>query len=298
MALEGLRELKKRQTRQRISDVATGMFLERGFEEVTVSEIAAAAGVSEKTVYNYFPTKESLVLDQTEGQIERLVRAVRERGKGETPTAALVEALKEDSRRFYEMVADDVPRIEEFSKMVRGTPALRAAWSEHRHQMVAALAAVLAQELQVGVTDPEPLVAARALTGLVELLYDSRLRHAGAAGRPEELLARVNADIDRGARLLDTGMWSLHLIAEGRRTKEQIREAAAVAEQARQQVLGALREAKRAWKEGHQQAHEAARQAHQQAHEAAREMRQQAQEARRQAQQAAREARQQARRGR
>ena len=65
---------------------------------------------------------------------------------------------------------------------------------------------------------------------------------------------QVNADIDRGARLLDTGMWSLHLMAEGRRTKDQIREAAAVAEQARQQVLGALREAKRAWKQAHQQA--------------------------------------------
>jgi AcrR family transcriptional regulator len=265
VALEGLRELKKRETRMRISNIATGMFLERGFEAVTVTEVAAAAGVSEKTVYNYFPTKESLVLDQTEGQIERLVAAVRDRGKGVTPTAALVGALKEDSRRFYEMVADDLPRIGEFSRMVRGTPALRAAWSEHRHQMVAALAQVLAEELQVEVTDPEPLVGARALTGLVELLYDSRLRHAGAAGRPDELLARVNADIERGARLLDTGMWSLHLIAEGRRTKEQIREAAAVAEQARQQVLGALRDAKRAWKQAHQQAHDAAREARKQA---------------------------------
>ena len=191
MALEGLRELKKRETRRRISDIATGMFLERGFEAVTVTEVAAAAGVSEKTVYNYFPTKESLVLDQTEGQIERLVSAVRDRDKGVTPTAALVGALKEDSRRFYEMVADDVPRLEEFSGMVRGTPALRAAWSEHRRQMVAALAAVLAEELQVEATDPEPLVAARALTGLVELLYDSRLRHAGAGGRPDEVLERV-----------------------------------------------------------------------------------------------------------
>ena len=55
------------------------MFLERGFEAVTVTEVAAAAGVSEKTVYNYFPTKESLVLDQTEGQVERLIGAVRDR---------------------------------------------------------------------------------------------------------------------------------------------------------------------------------------------------------------------------
>ena len=185
MPFEGLRELKKQETRQRISDVATEMFLTRGFESVTVTEVAAAAGVSEKTVYNYFPTKESLVLDQTEGQIERLIGAVRDRPKGVRPTAALVAALKEDSSRFYEMIPPEyLPRIEEFSAMVRGTPALRAAWSEHRHHMVAALTQVLADELKVDERTPEPLVAARALIGLVELLYDSRLRHVKRRAQP------------------------------------------------------------------------------------------------------------------
>ncbi|MCL2418094.1 MAG: TetR/AcrR family transcriptional regulator [Conexibacteraceae bacterium] len=280
MVVDGLREYKKRETRQRISDVATGMFLARGFDAVTVTEVAAAAGVSEKTVYNYFPTKESLVLDQMEGQVERLVGAVRDRPRGLTPTAALVAALKADSRDFYERVpAHQLPKIEEFSKMMRGTPALRAAWSEHRHRMVAALTQVLAGELQVDETDPEPLVAARALTGLLELLYDSRLRHARISGGPAALMASVDADIDRGARLLDTGMWSLHLMVEGRRTKDQVREAAAVAEQARQQVLAALRDAKRAWREIHaeaktaarEQARNAVREAQAAAHAAARE---------------------------
>ncbi len=250
MSFEGLRELKKRATRQRISDVATEMFLARGFESVAVTEVATAAGVSEKTVYNYFPTKESLVLDQVEGQVARLVGAVRDRPTGVTPTAALVAALKEDSRRFYEMIpAEHLPRIEEFSAMVRSTPALRAAWSEHRHHMVAALTQVLADELKVDDKTPEPLVAARALIGLVELLYDSRLRHASAGRSPSEVAALVDADIDRGARLLDTGLWSLQLMVEGRRSKDQIREAAALAEQARRQVLVAIRDAKRAWKE-------------------------------------------------
>lgn len=249
MAFDGLREFKKRETRRRISDVATELFLARGFETVAVTEVAAAAGVSEKTVYNYFPTKEALVLDQIEGQIERLIGAVRDRPKGVTPSAALVTALKEDTRRFYAMIpAGQLPRIERFSEMVRTTPALRAAWSEHRHQMVAALTQVLADDLQVDAMTPEPLVAARALIGLVELLYDSRLAHASSGLGPSEIQARVDADIDRGARLLDTGMWSLQLMIEGRRTKEQIREAAAIAEQARRQVLVALRDAKRAWK--------------------------------------------------
>jgi AcrR family transcriptional regulator len=259
MPPEGLRALKKRQMRQRISDLATELFLDRGFDNVTVGEVAAAVGVSEKTVFNYFPTKEALVLDQLEGQIERLVGAVRDRPKGVPPTAALVAALKEDSRRFHKMMPDAPLRVEEFSRMVRGTPALRAAWSEHRHQMVAALAQVIAAELQVDCMDPEPLVAGRALVGLVELLYDSRLRHAAELGGPqEELTARIDADLDRGARLLDTGMWALHLMVEGRRTREQIREAAARAEKGRAQVHAALRQAKRVWREMAREAREQA----------------------------------------
>jgi AcrR family transcriptional regulator len=308
MALEGLRELKKRETRLRISNVATEMFLARGFEAVTVTEVAAAANVSEKTVYNYFPTKEALVLDQLEGQIERLTGAVRDRPHGVSPSAALVAALKEDSQRFYAMMpADRLPDIENFSAMVRGTAALRAAWSEHRHAMVAALTQVLADELQVDCMTPEPLVAARALIGLVELVYDSRLRHASAGASPREVLELVDADIDRGARLLDTGIWSLQLMVEGRRSKDQIREAAAVAEHARQQVLTALRSAKRSWKEardearaaGREAAREVAREVGQQAVHAARAAgRQAALEAKRAGQQAALEARQQGRRDR
>ena len=63
---EGLRERKKRLMRQQLSDTATAMFLERGFDAVRVAEVAEACGVSEKTVFNYFPTKESLVLDRLE----------------------------------------------------------------------------------------------------------------------------------------------------------------------------------------------------------------------------------------
>jgi AcrR family transcriptional regulator len=296
MTFDGLRELKKRETRQRISNVATEMFLERGFDAVAVTEVAAASGVSEKTVYNYFPTKESLVLDQIQGQIERLIGAVRDRARGVSPSAALVAALKEDSKRFYEMIpADQLPRIEEFSAMVHGTPALRSAWSEHRHKLVEALTQVLADELQVDCMAPEPLTAARALVGLVELLYDSRLRHAHEGANPREVQVGVDADIDRAARLLDTGMWSLQLMVEGRRSKDQIREAAIVAEHARQQVLTALRGAKRSWKDAREEAraagHEVAREARQQAAQAAR---QAAMEAKRAGQQAAHEARQQA----
>ena len=76
---EGLRERKKRQVRQRISNVATALFLVHGFDNVTVAEVAAAAEVSEQTVFNYFPTKESLFFDRSEPMIRTVADAVRQR---------------------------------------------------------------------------------------------------------------------------------------------------------------------------------------------------------------------------
>ena len=69
---EGLRQRKKRLMRQQLSDTATRMFLDRGFDAVRVAEVAEACGVSEKTVFNYFPTKESLVLDRLEAIVASL----------------------------------------------------------------------------------------------------------------------------------------------------------------------------------------------------------------------------------
>src|ERR1700724_2647309 len=71
---EGLRERKKRLMRQQLTDTATLMFMERGFDAIRVAEVAEACGVSEKTVFNYFPTKESLVLDR----LEPIVTALRD----------------------------------------------------------------------------------------------------------------------------------------------------------------------------------------------------------------------------
>lgn len=82
---EGLRERKKRRTRQHLSDVATGLFVERGFDAVTIAEIAQAADVSVNTVYNYFPAKEDLFLDRGSGIVDRLSRYVRGREAGSPP---------------------------------------------------------------------------------------------------------------------------------------------------------------------------------------------------------------------
>src|SRR3982750_1827675 len=84
----GLRERKKQQTRQLISDTARRLFAERSFDEVPVAEVARAADVSEATVFNYFPTKEDLVYGRMESFEDELLRAVRERPAGESILAA------------------------------------------------------------------------------------------------------------------------------------------------------------------------------------------------------------------
>lgn len=300
---EGLRERKKRITRQRISDVATALFLARGFDSVTVAEIADQVGVSEKTVYNYFPSKESLVFDRTEEQIERLVAAVRDRPAGSSPVSALVATLKVVVRNFAQTLGE-VPRdmLPAFGEMVDSTPSLRAAWGEHRQRTVAALSEVLAEEFGVDPRDPEPLIAARALVSLEELHHDSQLRHVADGLKGDELTAAIEADLERGARLLEGGMWLVQMMIGGRRTKDQVREAGLAVDQARRQVALALRDARRSWREqgvvnrdailaAAREAQRAGRQARAAAHDAARDAQQASRQARVAAQDASRQAR-------
>src|SRR5919198_5170190 len=84
----GLRERKKQRTRQLIADTAMGLFLERGFDAVTVAEVARAAEVDAKTVYNHFPTKPLLFYHRLEAFEAALLDAVRERGPGVSIVAA------------------------------------------------------------------------------------------------------------------------------------------------------------------------------------------------------------------
>jgi AcrR family transcriptional regulator len=89
MAATGLRELKKARTRRLIADTAARLFAERGYEHVSVSDVAREAEVAEQTVYNYFPTKEQLVTDREQQIQDRLCDLIRSRPPGVTPAAAI-----------------------------------------------------------------------------------------------------------------------------------------------------------------------------------------------------------------
>jgi AcrR family transcriptional regulator len=245
---EGLRERKRRLTRQLISDAATVLFATRGFDHVKVSEVADRVGVSEKTIYNYFPTKESLVLDYADEAVEQMARALRERRPDASLTTAVVGAIKADMERFDQAPEELVEFMPLFLGMIDSTPALRAAWLEMQDRLTNVAREELALQAGVDPRDPEPMAAARALVGLVEVATESRVRRIREGLRGKALQHAVDDDLDRAARLVETGLWSFNL-PRSQRAKQQAVEAARAAEEARDQVLKALRQARAAWAE-------------------------------------------------
>ncbi|WP_406442313.1 TetR/AcrR family transcriptional regulator [Streptomyces sp. NBC_01613] len=159
---EGLRERKKRQTRQYISDVATGLFIERGFDAVTVAEIADAADVSVNTVYNYFPAKEDLFLDRSAGLVDRMARWVRGRNKGESAAAAVLRELREE----VEAVSPRVGLFAGYAKFMRvidDAPALRSRLWAIGQEVQANLEEALREETDAADEDPMPHLIAGQL---------------------------------------------------------------------------------------------------------------------------------------
>jgi len=141
----GLRERKKRETRQHISDVATGLFLQRGFDSVTVADVADAANVSAKTVFNYFPRKEDLFLDRLPALKAMVTQAVRERPPHQTPLAAVRDLLLDLLARKHPLSGYAEPDYVYFFRVVTGSPALQARIREFVVELEDLLAGLLAE---------------------------------------------------------------------------------------------------------------------------------------------------------
>lgn len=167
----GRRERKKAATRKTISDVATMMFLERGFDNVSIREVADAADVSPTTVFAHFPQKEALVFDEDDEQRDRLVSAVRDRPKGSTISRALHEFYAAEIRANVDEHGDDVTRI--FLRFLNETPALRdyAAKMWLRHED--ALSDAIADELGLSAPTAEIRVYSRFILQMQLLVNES-----------------------------------------------------------------------------------------------------------------------------
>src|ERR1700704_1981760 len=123
---QGLRERKKQQTRDRIRSVARELFTERGFEQVTVAEVALAADVSEGTAFNYFPTKEDLFFGGLEEFEEQLLDTIRSRAPGETVLRAFGRFVLQPRGLLAAKDPESVERLASITQVIEGSPALLA----------------------------------------------------------------------------------------------------------------------------------------------------------------------------
>jgi AcrR family transcriptional regulator len=186
----GLRERRKQEARQAISDAAMALFAAQGFDEVTISQVADAAGVSKMTVTNYFPRKEDLVFDRAEVIIRSLAEAVATRAPGESLLAAI--------RRDYadRLAAGDAMPGATFAQMVRGSHVLTSRYRELADLREQALGDAIAAE--TGVDDPRQRIVAAQLASVHRVLFAEGARRV-LAGEPHDEIRQVLAAAAREA---------------------------------------------------------------------------------------------------
>ncbi len=200
---QGLRERKKRATRDAIASTARRLFAERGFDAVTVAEIAVAADVSEKTVFNHFATKHDLVFAGGEERQAQLHAAVAKR----PPGTSVLDVFRATSKAMLDIVAagetEDslvVPRI------VRDSPALQERMAAGWEREAEALVAVIAEATGVDADDIVPAVVARALAWTLITVFRAAFDGLLAGEDPEELAARLRPQAARAYDQLAAGL--------------------------------------------------------------------------------------------
>jgi len=199
----GLRERKKAQSRLAISNVATKMFIERGFDDVTVAEVAAAADVSVATIFNYFETKEELFFDREGEVIEGQRRRILERKTGETITSAL-------HRAFRAGIEVGVPNLmadgASFLRTIEASSALRARSRLAFEKAETLLADTIAEETEAVVGDPTPQIVAAMLMAIQRTLVESARTAALRGDTVASTKRKLRKACDRAFALLEGGV--------------------------------------------------------------------------------------------
>jgi len=200
---EGLRERKKRATRDAIAAAARRLFAERGFDDVTVAEVAAAADVSEKTVFNHFATKEDLAFAGGEARLNQLLADIAQRPAGTSvldvfraTTDAMIDGLAaatEDDDFFV------VPRI------IRGSRVLQERLAMGWEHESAALTAVIAETAGAD-DDVIPAIVARTLSWTHRTIFRGALDGLLAGEDPQRLAARLRVASARAYDQIATGL--------------------------------------------------------------------------------------------
>jgi AcrR family transcriptional regulator len=202
----GLRERKKQQTRQLIADTARSLFAERGFEAVTVAEVARAADVSEATVFNYFPTKEDLFYSGLEAFEEELLSAIRDREPGESILDAFRRFVLKPRGLLAAKDPDAADRLAAISRTIAESPALLAREQRIFAGYTDSLAALIAEETGSDPQAVEPWAVANALMGVHRALVGYARGLIVAGVRNPQLARQVRAQGKRALDVLERGL--------------------------------------------------------------------------------------------
>jgi AcrR family transcriptional regulator len=202
-ATEGLRERKKRETREAITRAAWKLFKRRGFDAVTVADIAAEAGVSEKTVFNYFPAKEDLVFAGGMQRIAKLVELVESRPRG----ASIVAPFRQWTMDYLDRVEHDAPDdLTAIPRLVMRSDQLRARLFVGWEQEASMLGPVIAA--QVG--EPEdslvPVVVARTLAWTHRVIFRAAFTRLIEGEDQAKVAADLRDEARRAYDLLEQGL--------------------------------------------------------------------------------------------
>jgi AcrR family transcriptional regulator len=193
----GLRETKKLAMRQQIAGEAMRLFATKGFDRVTVAEVAAAAGVSEKTVFNYFPTKEDIFFDEVPERLRSLTEAIRSRPEGTT----VLESLKQ--KQLAEAPRLTSPGFAVFARILESSPALQAKEVDVMARFAHVLAGALEED---GLRERDARIVAGLLMSVHRQFFRGARVQALAGKTGPAALRQLKADIARAYELLEHGL--------------------------------------------------------------------------------------------
>jgi AcrR family transcriptional regulator len=204
--MQSLRERKKEQTRRLIAETARRLFAERGFDAVTVAEVAREADVSQATVFNYFPTKEDLFYSGLEAFEEALLSAIRNREPNESVLDAFGRFVLEPRGLLAATQPEAVEHLAAITRTITDSRARLAPEQRNFDRYTASLGALIAEETGAGPDDVEPRVAATALLGVHRALIDYTRSQINAGVRNPQLARRVRAQGRKALALLERGL--------------------------------------------------------------------------------------------
>ena len=195
----GLRERKKARTRRLIADTAARLFAERGYERVAVADVARAAEVSEQTVYNYFSTKEQLVVDREQDIQQRLAELIRARSSGTTAARAVRDAILASVTAIRDIPAEQWPG--ELGHLAAISPTVHRLALELIDRQASALADAIVES-----SDMPPEIArlqAIALSGVFQIIISEAGRRTVDGQSQAQIADGLHPEVERMLDELD-----------------------------------------------------------------------------------------------